>query len=79
MSSGQGAIPNWWYSPQAQKRMIWCNSKTNSIVWIKEDDIGFSKQLYNVLRSINFFSTQKAFPFRCYFLRNGGNSYEQQN
>lgn len=37
MSSGQGVIPNWRYSPQAQKRMIWCDSKTNSTVWMRED------------------------------------------
>lgn len=37
MSSGQGANPNWRYSPRAQKRMIWCDSKTNSTVWMGED------------------------------------------
>lgn len=37
MSSGQGAIPDRRYSPRARERRTWCNSKTDSRVWMKED------------------------------------------
>ena len=36
-SSGQGVIPDRRYSPRTLWRTIWCNSKTDSIVWMKED------------------------------------------
>lgn len=36
-SSGQGVIPDRRYSPRTLRRTIWCNSKTDSIVWMKED------------------------------------------
>lgn len=76
MSSGQGAIPNWWYSPQAQKRMIWCNSKTNSTVWMRED----IKQAY-VKNCIICFTVFEIAPAKanhnnshalCYFLCGNG-------
>ena len=42
ISSGQGEIPDRRYSPRTLRRrshvlMIWCDSKTDSIVWMEED------------------------------------------
>jgi len=39
LSSGQGAIPDRRYSPQARERMNWCNSNTDSIVWMEEERV----------------------------------------
>ncbi len=38
-SSGQGAIPDRRYSPRAPWRMIWCDSKTDSRVWMREVNV----------------------------------------
>lgn len=37
-SSGQGGSPYRRYSPRPAQRLIWCDSKTDSKVWMREED-----------------------------------------
>ena len=36
-SLGQGAIPYRRYSPRALRGMTWCDSRADSIVWMRKD------------------------------------------
>ena len=56
MSLGRGAIPHRRYSPRAE-RLIWCNSKTDSIVWKGKDGYTYNQTCKKILGHIprNFF------------------------